>query len=180
VFQDRLNSIAEFIFQHNSYFDAAFPYVAMNETKGYVSEDETIVFPNDNLGDYFYLRLPKNVSFQYSNDYKYNNCKDGIASRTEVVLVAIVKGGSPDILLSNMIDSLRAYRQEKITLKSAIYQKEYVLLQELANIKPESQEAALQRLPESSAFVSIAFEIIEGIVPSKIDCLPNPCTCSTS
>lgn len=178
MFQDRLDDITNFIMEHNQYFGYGFSSVHLDEKTGYVADDKTVVFPNDTLGDYFYLRLPKNVSFAYGQEYNMGSCADGIASRTEVILVAIVKNASPDVLLSNMVDTMRQYREARITLKSAIYQKEYALLQELKNIKEENQLAALQRMPVGSAFVSFTFEIIETILPTKLNCLPNPCVCS--
>lgn len=177
MFQDRLDSIATFIMEHNVYFDRGISNVWLDETTGYVSDDETAVFPADNLGDYFYLRLPKNIDFVYDRAHKFADCVDGIGAKSQVILVAVIKDGSADQLIENLINTLRNYREATVIVKSAIYQAAYVILQELRFINEENREAALQRIPQGSSFVSITFEITETVLAHKLNCIVNPCTC---
>lgn len=163
--------------QHNEYFSVGFSNVWLDEKTGFVADDKTPVFPCDNLNDYFYLRLPNSVDFVYSTDYNYSQCKGGIASRTQVVLVAVVKENDPDTLLENLIATLRTYSEANLRLRSAIYQKAYVIDQELRFISESEREQALKRIPFNSAFVSISFEVIETIVSPKLNCIEPPCSC---
>lgn len=176
MFQDSLNNIATHIMEYNPYFDEGHPYVWLDPLKGFVGDDN-IVFPRDSKGSFFYLRVNNGVTFEYSNQYKFSDCVDGIAAREEVVLVAVVKNGSAEIVVRNMINTLRNYRTQKLTLRRAIYQKEEVVLQELAQLNEQGREAALKRLPQNSATVSVTFEMLEIALDYKLNCILDPCKC---
>lgn len=163
--------------QHNTYFAVGFSNVWLDETTGFVADDKSAVFPADNLGDYFYLRLPKSIDFVYSTNYSYSQCLGGIASRSQVVLVAVIKENNPDALLSNLVATLRNYKEADLRLRSALYQPMYVIEQELRFISESEREQAYKRIPFGSAFVSITFDVTETILSDKLNCIEPPCSC---
>lgn len=174
MFQDKLDDMAAFIMEHNTYFDEAYSHVWMDEKRGFIADDK-IVFPNDTLGSYFYLRLVKDVQFEYNNIYRFSQCVDGIGAKTPVILVAVVKGGDSTKVLRNMVNTLRNYKDVRI--RSGIYQSEYVILQELSRVSEETQLVALQRLPKGSAIVSLTLDITQRVDDYKLNCIVDPCKC---
>ncbi len=176
MFQSRLDSIAEFIMQHNTYFAVGYSNVWLDETTGFVADDKTPVFPSDN-GNYFYLRLPKSIDFLYSTNYNYSDCSGGIGSRSQVILVAVIKEKNPDVLLENLVATLRNYKQAELRLRSALYQAMYVIEQELAFISESEREQAMKRIDYGSSYVSITFDITETILSDKLSCIEPPCSC---
>lgn len=177
MFQSRLNSIKDFILEHNTYFNTGYADVWIDSNTGVVSNNTKTVFPSDNLGNYFYLRLPNKVGFIYNKDFKVSDCTDGIATKTDVVLVAVIKNNNPDALLDNLIATIRNYRETKLQIKSAIYQPAYVITEELKETSKETQSAALKRLNLSNAYVSITFEMAEIVISNKLNCIEPPCEC---
>lgn len=177
MFQSRLDDITAFIMEYNTYFDMGFSNVWLDEKVGFVADDKTPVFPSDSLGNYFYLRLPKQIDFLYSTNYNYSDCSGGIASKSSVILVACIKENNPDALLENMIATLRNYNKAELRIKNALYQPMYVIEQELRNISEKEREQALKRISLNDSYISITFDITETILSNKLNCIEAPCSC---
>lgn len=180
MFQDRLDDITAYIMEHNTYFNVGFSNVYLDEKTGFVANDGVTkipVFPADELGDYFYLRLPNNVAFVSDAKYSFSNCITGLGIRSTVILVACIKTNGSDKLLENIVVTLRNYSKADIVLRSAIYQKDIVTLQELSKISESEQDAALQRLGDYGSIVSVTFDITENVLSHKLSCIEPPCNC---
>lgn len=173
MLKQALSEIATFVFQQNPYFVEAYDDVYLSEN-GVVHNDD-YVFPADNKGDYFYLRLPQNVSFVYSSEYQVSDCMTSAGVRASVILVACVKEADGDGLLQNLVSSLANFGKYSIRLQSAIYQPEYVVLQELGRLEKDEQQAALQRLDPDYTIVSITFQIEKFVPVNRINCNNKPC-----
>lgn len=176
MFQSELNTISQFIIDNNPYFDKGYADVYQDDKTGIVHGDEA-VFPADNLGNYFYLRLPKQTGFDTSDFYKINDCNGGLGLKASIVLVACVKDADPDKLIENLIITLRNYSSGVvINFKSLCFNGVEVIMTELAKLKPEDLIAALQRFDKmAQTIVSVTFEMTTAVTPKNLDCIVEPC-----
>lgn len=178
MLKGKLDGLKEHILQYNPYFNNAFADVIQDDTTGIVHNGKPI-FPNDTLGDYFYLRLPSNVQFEYAPIYNISTSINGVGLRSNIVLVACMRNADPDKLLSNLVNTIQSYQTEYVRFTGAIYESDGVLLQELSKIKDkENIEAALQRLGNDYTLVSIIFQYTFPFTFQKPICITEPCkTC---
>lgn len=176
MIQPTLTAIKDYILQYNTYFGKGFDDVWMDETTGIVAGDKPI-FPNDTLGDYFYLRLPNQSRFDYNRVNVVSDCANTPSIVSELTLVACVRKASYDRLVTNLLNTLSSYNAD-VRFTSVIYRSEDVVLKELARMKKENIEAALKRLGNHT-IVSISFALSVSFTLKKVTagCILNPCVC---
>lgn len=163
------NQLLPYILEANPYFDNGFDDVYQDETTGIVHNSQPI-FPNDTLGNYFYLRLPNNIRFDSSNIYQLEECANTPAKVYDAILVACVADSNPNTLLNNLLSTLAKFGD--IGFGSASVQSEVVIRQELQKMSKESIDKALQNKPDIS-IVSIQFTYTETMQLNN--CIVNPC-----
>lgn len=173
MLKSTVDSIKDYIIQYNPYFKKGYSDVYLDEKTGIIHNSKPI-FPADNLGDYFYLRLPNKVQFDYAREFQISDCISGAGIRASVILVAVVKDADPDKLIQNLVNTLQTY--QNVNVNSAIYLTEDVIIQELAKTSEETIMAALQRM--KSTIVSLTFTILTPYQFKKLSCIENPCKCS--
>jgi len=171
---DALKKLKEFILQYNQYFVDAFHNVSMNP-KGFIMCGDVPVFPDDGLGNYFYLRVPNAVQFDYSKEYIVAEGINPIGIKIPLVLVACVVNAKPERLLENLITTLQQYLPEDIKFLSATDQKEIVIGQELAKCAKADIEAARQKVDPSYSIVSISFTFTVPYQVKELNCIQSPC-----
>lgn len=173
--QSTLTAIKDFVLQYNPYFSAGYSDVYMDETKGYIANDK-VIFPNDNLGNYFYLRLPHDVGFDYTPASRVDDCSNTPNPTGDVTIVAIVKDANPDKLIQNLLNTISGYNAT-VRLKGAKYNSANVTLTELGRASKEVKEAALKRLKHT--IVSITFTLSVPFTLRRItsNCIIDPCQC---
>lgn len=164
------DGLLEHIHDLNEYFDKGYEGVYQDENTGIVHEQQP-VFPADNLGDYFYLRLPDSVTFEYGDAYNNEEGANKPAKLYNLVLVACVKNADPDKLINNMIVSLSKFKRD-VTIQSAVIESEKVIQQELAFMSEDNRTRALQNKPENLTIISVSFSFVEETL---IDCIVKPC-----
>lgn len=175
----KLSEIAAEVKRLNPYFDEGYSNVfAMAE--GYVVRgDKGVaipVFPNDTLGDYFYLRMPRNWAFSYG-DY-IADAISGTTVSAQIVLVAYMQRADADKLSANLINTLRTIGPRlkgTIQLVSATAIDEEVLAQELTDLSDEQYNDARMRLGENITLCSVTFNYSQLFPYSN--CSDNPCSC---
>jgi hypothetical protein len=168
VLKAKLQHIANYVLAQNTYFNSGYADVYKN-TEGQILSGETPVFPADNLGDYFYLRLPNNVTFLTTPGL--DDCTPGYDVRGEVTLVAVVTNADADALLHNLVNTMQRYGRE-VSLTRGVYQREVVILQELDK---ENAIRALGNLDIDTTIVSLSFNLVNNV---SLNCITNPCqTC---
>ena len=176
MLKQQLANIKQFILDNNSYFNNGYDDVYQNE-KGMIGNNNELIFPADNRGNYFYLRLPKNIGFKYDEKYRTNDCIAPLIITSQIILVAQVKGADPDILLNNLLNTVLNIGHAFV-ITGAIMKAEEVILQELAKIDPINIDAALKNLDVNNTLVSISFNYSTQFVTQKLSCITNPCkTC---
>jgi hypothetical protein len=172
----QLKALRDFILQYNTYFTEGYYDVTLDPVIGYV-HDRMPVFPADNLGDYFYLRLPDNMTFSTAPQYNVTEDFNPAGPVMKTVLVASVRNGDPDILLNNLLTTIGRYEDAFIQLISASNQKAVIIVQELAKLKPDTVEEALKRADMSATLATITFNISNPFLEQELTCIKNPCIC---
>lgn len=176
MLKSKLTALKDFILEHNTYLSKGYDNVYMDQKVGLIHDGEP-VFPADNLGDYFYLRLPERMTFDYNGLYKASDCGNEPGIAAQMILVACVRKASPDNLILNLASTLNKFKEAEIKITGALFESEAVLLQELAKMKDENVFAALQKLDKDYTIVSIGFTITASFDFIKLNCIVNPCSC---
>lgn len=174
MLKEKITRLKDFILSKNPYFDTGFDDVYQDETTGIVANDLP-VFPADHLGNYFYLRLPQNVSFDNSSYQQVADCITGIGVQSLIYLIACMRGADADHLMTNLVNTLQAYQSDQITFRGAIYQPQAVVLQELSRLSQAEKSAALQKLGKDYCIVSISFQLTVPFQFTQSRCFTNPC-----
>jgi hypothetical protein len=174
-----LHNIKEFILSNNTYFNNGYDAVFQDATTGVINDNKQPIFPNDNLGNYFYLRLPQSVSFIENAYNRVTELDRAVALNMRIILVACMRGADPDILISNLVNTLQQFDETYIKIDSFLMQSSDVVLQEMAKVTPKSNTiAALARLDEDYTIVSVQFTLTQRFQFQKLSCITNPCkTC---
>lgn len=173
MIQPTLTAIKDYILSQNTYFNKGFDEVYMDEAKGIVADEKTIVFPNDKLGSYFYLRLPSQSRFDYAAASKISDCSNTPDIVSEITLVCCVLKASPDRLMTNMLNTISKYNPD-VRFVSCRYRSEDVVMTELARMEKGNIMAALSRLGKHT-IISLTFSLSVGFKLSK--CIVDPCSC---
>lgn len=173
MLKSTVERLRKYILSTNSYFAEGIGNVYLDSENG-IANEKGIVFPDDTRGNYFYLRLPDNVTFANGSEFGVTECLPGLGLNAQIILVAVVKDADEDKLLQNLVNTVQSFETYNKTFQTAIYKKEVVVRQELSWMTAENLSAVLQRVPESS-IVSLTFTLIDSFVYN--DCILNPCSC---
>lgn len=177
MLQQILTELKDYVLEKNNYLLQGYSNVYTDEQTGIVHEGKAI-FPGDNMGNYFYLRMASPLSFDYDKVYNLADTINGVGLRTQANLVASVKNADNGKLLANMVNTIRAYQRCHIKFTNALCQPEAVVMQELAKVDRSLLLGALQRTKYNDALVSVSFIITIPFQFIQTDCLTNPCkTC---
>lgn len=184
MLKEQLHSICQFVAQKNTYFQTGFAEAWEDAETGCVfgyndTGNKVAVFPNDNLGNYFYLRNEKKTGFALAQHYAVSDCFNaGMEMRSPVHLVAIVKNGDPEMLLQNLCNTLQFYKGAQIALNNAVWNAEDVIASEMSQAGDQDILAALQRA-EDYAIVRVSFNVINKVPIQQLSCITPPYkTCS--
>lgn len=176
MLQQQLIRLKDWILRYNTYFNNAYSNVHINEKIGIVSTDDMPVFPADNLGNYFYLRLPNKVTFDYNQDFNISDSHNAVGLKANIVLVACMQDGDADQLSYNLAASIGRYQDLNLRLIDHVFHSDDVLIQELKGVESkENLRAALQRLPDNMTIVSMTFQVTMPYIFQQLNCLPKPC-----
>jgi hypothetical protein len=176
MIQSTLTGLKDYILSTNTYFGKGFDDVYMDETTGIVANGGAI-FPNDTLGDYFYLRLPNQSRFDYAAINRVTDCSNTPGVVSDITLVACVRKASADRLMTNLLNTISSYNDD-VRFVTCQYRSEDVVLRELGRLKKENIEAALQRLGNHT-IVSVNFSLSVSFQLRKVSsgCILDPCKC---
>jgi hypothetical protein len=172
MIQSTLTGLKDYIAQKNTYFTTSYDDVYMDETTGIVA-NSLPVFPNDKLGNYFYLRLPNQSRFDYNPVNRITDCSNTPAVVSEITLVACARNASADRLMTNLLNTISSYNAD-VRFTTCTYRSEDVVLRELSRMKKENIDAALQRLGNHT-IVSVNFSLSVNFTLTK--CILDPCRC---
>lgn len=159
------------ILTYNAYFDNGYDNAYLS-TKG-VSSGETVLMPNDTLGDYFYIRQTS-VSIPSRRQDAISSCATPYMAMQNAVLVAVMRDGDAVQLLNNLVSTLSWL---KVSFATAQLQAETVITSEIGHLGKEVLDKTLATYDSSTAIISInfAYDLELKNYTRSIDCLPKPC-----
>lgn len=171
---ERITAVADFIQANNTYFGRFYPAAEQDEELGVINDGMQPIFPSDEQGNYFYIRYPHGIGFDYTNSNTFADAGGGVGVKYDLVLVACVRDADTGLLLQNLLNTLGMYCKGNFKLSKANWGIA-VILQELSKIKKESQQAALEKLPDNMGLVSISFTFTIPYVYQPLRCIVDPC-----
>lgn len=131
------------------------------------------IFPEDTLGNYFYLRTDPSVSF--IQKVGYEDCGAGksiLDYRAVLFIVCVIKDADEYTIIQNLINTCVGFKSMNIIPVSAIWLRENVVLAEMSGFDEEKILRTLTRL-KSETIVRIQFQANKEYIPNT--CINNPC-----
>lgn len=173
MLQDKLNSIRDSILRYNTYFKNGYSSVYVDDKSVRETKKQIAVFPNDTLGDYFYIRLADAAAFKFTPRV-LADCINGYDLTANLVLVAVVNNADSGDLIHNLVSTFSQIGGTNVT--SAIWIKEDVVKEEMKSMDKKEINAALSKLKADHTIVSVKFGYNGTIGIIDLNCIQNPCT----
>ena len=178
--QETFQKLNDFILKYNPYLQKGFPNVVKDTTTGLIIQNDfknehTVIFPNDRLGTYFYLRNEAVMNFSIVPELSISDCLTGANQfQVPVRLVSVTdKKTDPYSLIWNLVNTLAHY-VDQISITSAEWNTEKILALEMTGAKQKDIDAALQRVGHNT-IMAISFVMVLPIEFLAMNCLSNPC-----
>lgn len=164
---EALSQIKGLIMEYNTYFDNAYIATSTNITDGgQIAEKDTVLFPCDHLGNYFYLKPSGQTNWIAS----------GRVEEHKASFVAYLE----NIDAEQVVDNICATIVSKCRLSISIKPK-FATTNISEVIKSETpkkgQQTALKNIGENASLVRIDFVVLLPNVDKakSEDCIINPC-----
>lgn len=174
MIQNILIQLQQYILLYNKYFSDSYVDVSMQALTGYIMSGQLPVFPNDTLGNYFYIRTPNYTKFSYDKTNIQQEGINPIGIEIPCVLIACVRSADPNILLENLITTISAYLPDNIKLINCTTQQDIVIAQEMAKMPVSEQTATMAKVDLDYAMVSISFVITSPYRIKHLNCIKSP------
>lgn len=177
-----LIALRDYILAQNTYFDNGYYYAVKDvENKQVMALDGNkivTVFPNDRLGNYFYLRSDGEVKHNIREGERIRDCgaqRIAFLDTETVYLVASVINADALTLVNNLRITALAYNGLQVIPASSNYNREIVVFGELTGVEKEDISAALQRLKKET-IVRLTLSVNKKYIASNcIEPVCNPC-----
>lgn len=159
----------------NGYYNA---FTDSSTSSIYTHENGNLksIFPEDNLGNYFYLRNDPNIKF--TSKIGYQECGVGrfnFDDALTVYLVAVVNDADEFALINNLRNTVLGAKSLIAIPTAAIWQRENVVIDEMKGFEESEIMDALTKL-KNQTIVKLTLTISKEYIPST--CINNPCkTC---
>lgn len=168
----------DFILKRNGYFSTGFSNAYKDETTStvFARSDKGLspVFPDDRLGNYFYLRNETTLNFTAKagvEDCGINRVS--FDDRINCFLVAIVDDADEFELINNLRNTLLQFKTLSCIPTAAIWQRENVTINEMQGFDDSEILKALENIKPGIQIVRIQFQVNKEYIPNK--CVNNPC-----
>lgn len=171
MIKQALIELRDYVLEKNTYFSKGFSLVYQDEGVWYGEDDKTAVFPADNIGNYFYFRLPSDVGLAINDAYKIGNCLTPVVASASVIVVAFVKDADTDLLVTNLVNTFQS--KSGVGFNSAIISNEKAVRQELSFLSGDNLNSALARIPKNTAIVSVNITLTVPLAFNN--CIVQPC-----
>lgn len=171
-----VEDLKDFILKHNSYFTTGVTGVYLDTVAGSINSRDRVIFPADDLGNYFYLRYDGNPGLLVNKDTAFEECSVGTYMRVKLILVAFVREADNDKLFLNLFNTVAKFKSDSLVFTEAILNSDDVVLNELQPLKDkEALSAALQRVPIDAGLVALKFTLNTDLQYFALNCIENPC-----
>lgn len=153
--------LADFILLKNPYFQKGFANAFKENVTNTVlsrqkSGDLLIVSPQDSYGNYFYIRNDEGiVHVPKSGTSTYGAGHTNYQDTMRINIVGIIKDGDPLLVTDNIINTISMYKpgtDTMLQLISSNWNREQIIISELAGMSQDDIAGALQRLGRHLVF----------------------------
>lgn len=173
-------ALKNFILEKNTYlgegYANAFKEAESNKVFARSSSGDLIaVFPNDTLGNYFYIRHDNGLSFSANLAARATDCgpgRLGFNDTATLQIVAIVKNADAYSVIDNLRNTAMMYTGMDVIPTAAIWNREQVLLEEMSGAEGSEKQAALKRLKDETI---VRVTCICGKTYTPSTCIKDPC-----
>lgn len=173
------DSLKDYILKLNKYYDSAYANAFKDEESSAVyvrsGKDLKMVFPDDRIGNFFYIRTEPNMAFQPDRGLATMDCGVGRVGFNDVAtiqIVSVLRDGNALEMINNIRNSLMAYPNFNIIPIAAIWQRENVVLTEMSGFDEDVLRRIYARLKDET-IVRVTAQITAQYLPST--CINNPC-----
>lgn len=167
-----------FILGKNPYFSRGYANVYKDDTTQAIwarnGKDVQPVLPNDMVGNYFYLRNEAGVKHEAMPAERLADSGTQRLLFTDMVtvqLVAVVNNADEYILVENLRNTAMQYQLLSIEPVSSKWNREQVIIEELAKMRSDDIQATLQRL-KNETVVRLTLKVSKIFVPGN--CINDP------
>lgn len=178
MLHDDFEQLKDFILEHNTYFHKGFAHAYKDDTTHAVwvrqGKDSTRLMPADTLGNYFYLRNDAWLKHEAKEPERMTDTgtqRLAFLDTMSVQLVAIVNNADAYILVQNLRNTAMMYDKLHVVPVTSSWNREQVVSTELAKMRMEDINAALQRLKDET-IIRIALSVSKTFIPSA--CITEP------
>lgn len=177
-------ALRDFILLKNPYFQKGFANAFKENVTNTVlsrqkSGDLLIVSPQDSYGNYFYIRNDEGIVHQPKQGIMQSGAgRTSYMDTLRVNIVGIIKDGDPLLVTDNIINTFAMYDPGKdtiITLVSSNWNREQIIISELAGMEANDIAGALQRLGSHLVFRTTALFQKLRVPTSCINEICAPC-----
>ena len=178
MLQQDFEHLKDFILEQNEYFNNGYANAYKDDITHaiIVKQGKYIerVLPADKLGNYFYLR--NDAWTKYEAKEKERLTDTGSQRLTfldtmSVQLVAVVKDADPYLLIENLRNTAMMYRGMNVEPVTGSWNREQVIITELAKMPVDDVSAALKRLTNET-IVRVALSVSKVFIPGN--CITSP------
>lgn len=166
------------ILNMNNYFHHGFANAFRSEVTGAIwvqkHGDMQCLLPDDTLGNYFYLRTEPLIRHDAQAGERLTDGGTQRLSFSDVAivqLVAIVHSADAYLLISNMRNATMAYKDMNVVPTASTWNREKIITEELAGMKPDDIAAALKRFTDQTV-VKLTLQVSKTFIPGN--CIVNP------
>lgn len=174
MIQQVLNDLEEYVLKYNAYFTDSYADVSNSPFTGYLMSGENVIFPNDTLGNYFYIRIPNFTKFNYSELFRISEGINPIGVEIQCTLVACVRSANPETLLENLITTIQHYQPDYVKFQNCTTQRDIICAVELSKIPKDEIKNAIGKLDKDYTIVSISFILMAPYTIQKLSCIKSP------
>lgn len=178
MLQEDFEELKEFILSQNNYFREGFANAYKDDTTHAVwvkqGKDMQRIMPADMLGNYFYLRNDAWAKHEAKEPQRITDTgtqRVSFLDTMSVQLVACVQHADAYQLIENLRNTAMMYDKLSVLPVTSSWNSEQVVATELAQMKMEDINAALQRLKDET-IVRVSLSVSKLFVPGN--CIVNP------
>lgn len=173
MLQQDFEALKEYILDKNKYFDNGFAnaYKDNSTHAVWVREHKDLIriMPADTIGNYFYLRNETWTKYEAKEPQRLADTgahRLTFLDTMSVQLVAVVDSADPYMLLENLRNTVLMYPALNVVPVTGSWNREQVVSTELAKMRIDDVNAALQRLKEQT-IVRLSLSVTKTFIPTN-------------
>ena len=178
MLREDFEQLKDFILTKNTYFSKGFANAYKDDTTSSVcvqaGKDALRIMPADTLGNYFYLRNDAWTKHEAKEPERVTDTgtqRLTFLDTMSVQLVAVVKNADAYTLIENLRNTTMMYGKLDVMPVTSSWNREQVVVTELAKMRQEDISAALQRL-SNETIVRISLSVSKIFIPGN--CIIHP------